>query len=204
MQKKKIKEEIIKEQTPEEQIVEQENIKEKTQENVQQNNNVKKFGIGKIIGLITKTVGWLILILLLIILVRALVYKKYDVFGYRFYLIMSGSMEPTIDVSDAVITKEIDNPQDGDIIAFQYQGAPTVHRIIKTYTENGEKSYQTKGDNNNIPDKGLVNKSQIYGKVIFRIPKVGRAIIFLQKNIVIILILIVGIVIIISLIRRLI
>lgn len=180
-----------------------ENTKDEKTQN-QSKPKKQKSVVSKTFGILGKCVAWLIIVLLIVILVRALVYKKYDVFGYRFYLIMSGSMEPTIDVSDAVITKEMDTYQDNDIIAFEYQGATTVHRIIKTYTENGEKSYQTKGDNNNAADKGLIKKSQIKGKVMYRVPKVGDAIIFLQRNIIIILILIFGGFIIISLIRRLI
>lgn len=155
------------------------------------------------LGIIGKTLGIAIIIFAVVILVRALVLKKYDVFGYRFYLIMSGSMEPTINVGDAVITKEISEPQIGDVIAFEVSNSTTVHRIVKTYTEENNKLYQTKGDNNNAEDRTLLNKEQIKGKVVFKLPKVGDAILFLQKNIVIILILIVGIAIIITLIRRL-
>lgn len=165
----------------------------------------QKSKASKITGIIAKTLGYSIVVLLIIILIRALVYKKYDVFGYRFYIIMSGSMEPTIHVSDGIITKETNDLKDGDIIAFDNQGAITVHRIIKTYTqENGEKLYQTKGDNNNSADRGLVDKTKIKGEVLYRIPKVGNAILFLQRNIVIVLILIVGVTVIIYLVRRLI
>lgn len=165
----------------------------------------QKSKASKITGIIAKTLGYSIVVLLIIILIRALVYKKYDVFGYRFYIIMSGSMEPTIHVSDGIITKETNDLKDGDIIAFDNQGAITVHRIIKTYTqENGEKLYQTKGDNNNSADRGLVDKTKIKGEVLYRIPKVGNVILFLQRNIVIVLILIVGATIIIYLVRRLI
>lgn len=167
------------------------------------NNQTSK--ASKIFGIITKTLGYSIVVLLIIILIRVLVYKKYDIFGYRFYIIMSGSMEPTIHVSDGIITKETNDLKDGDVIAFNNQGAITVHRIIKTYTqENGDKLFQTKGDNNNAVDRGLVEKSQIKGEVICRIPKVGNAILFLQRNIIIILILIIGVAIIIYLVRRLI
>ena len=116
---------------------------------------------------------------------------------------MSGSMEPTIDVGDAVVTKQIENPQVGDVIAFETSNSITVHRIVKEYTEDNNKLYQTKGDNNNTEDKGLLNKEQIKGKVVIRIPKVGNAILFIQKNIIIILVLIVGIAVVITLIRRL-
>ena len=160
--------------------------------------------VSRVLGTIWKIFLIAVVTLVLIILVRALVYKKYDVFGHRFYLIMSGSMEPTIYVSDAVITKEQDTYVEGDIIAFNYGGAPTVHRIVKVYTENDSKMYQTKGDNNNTEDKGLQKHEDVYGKVMYRIPKIGDAILFIQRNIIIILILIIGVAIIVSLVRRLI
>ena len=159
--------------------------------------------ISKILKIIGKVLGIAIIIFAIIILVRVLAFKKYDVFDYRFYLIMSGSMEPTIDVGDAVVTKQIENPQVGDVIAFETSNSITVHRIVKEYTEDNNKLYQTKGDNNNTEDKGLLNKEQIKGKVVIRIPKVGNAILFIQKNIIIILVLIVGIAVVITLIRRL-
>ena len=116
--------------------IEIDNINQNNLEQVEVKENKKeKKIVGKVLGMLGKTLAWSIIIFLVIILIRALAFKKYDVFGYRFYLIMSGSMEPTIHVSDAVITKEIDNPQDGDIIAFQYGSSITVHRITKTYTQ---------------------------------------------------------------------
>lgn len=176
--------------------------KENTASTVNQTKNQKN-SILKTLEIIGKTLGIAIIIFAVAILIRALVLKKYDVFGYRFYLIMSGSMEPTINVGDAVITKEISEPQVGDVIAFEVSNSTTVHRIIKTYTEENNKLYQTKGDNNNTEDKGLLNKQQIKGKVVLKLPKVGDAILFLQKYIVIILVFIVAITIIITLVRRL-
>ena len=158
----------------------------------------------KLLGIFGKILCWTMIISLVAILIRALILKKYDVFGYRFYLIMSGSMEPTINVGDAVITKEITEAKEGDIIAFNYNGATTVHRVVKVYNENEKKLYQTKGDNNNAIDKGLVQIENVTGKVICKIPNIGNIILFLQRNIIIILILIIGVSIIIALIRRLI
>ena len=177
--------------------------KENTKEQPEAGKKKRKI-VSRVLGTIWKIFLIAVVTLVLIILVRALVYKKYDVFGYRFYLIMSGSMEPTIYVSDAVITKEQDTYVEGDIIAFNYGGAPTVHRIVKVYTENDSKMYQTKGDNNNTEDKGLQKHEDVYGKVMYRIPKIGDAILFIQRNIIIILILIIGVAIIVSLVRRLI
>nr|MBP3680423.1 signal peptidase I [Clostridia bacterium] len=181
--------------------VQDKNTQNKNIQNAQHEENKTK----KVINIIFKILGITIIVVAITILIRVLVFKKYDILGYRMYLIMSGSMEPTIQVGDAVITRDISNPQIGDVIAFQPNNTndTTVHRIIKTYTDEEKTVYQTKGDNNNTEDKGLLKIEQIRGKVMFKLPKFGNAILFIKKNIIIIAILLIGIIIVISLIRRL-
>lgn len=62
----------------------------------------------------------------------------------------------------------------GDVVVYrvQEQPAPIIHRIIKI---NGDGTYQTKGDNNlsQLSYELSVKKEQVYGKVIFIIPKLG-------------------------------
>ena len=78
-----------------------------------------------------------------------------SILGYKNYIIVSGSMEPTIMTGDSIFVKEV--PQNeikiNDIISFQDGNIITTHRIIKIEEENGIKKYTTKGDNNNIEDK---------------------------------------------------
>ena len=169
------------------------------------NEKIKKEStIKKIFRIIGKVLIWLMIIFTVIIFVRAFVYKKYDVFGYRFFIIMSGSMEPTIDTSDVVITKEQkDNFQNGDIIAFQNSKAVTVHRIVDISKEDEVTLYQTKGDNNNTVDLKKVKQSEVKGKVVYKLPKVGKAILFINSHIVI-FVSIIALIIIIILVRRLI
>ena len=157
----------------------------------------------KAISITIKTILWALIFITLSLLLITVASQKTDVLGYRLYIIMSGSMEPVIHVKDAIITKQIDEPQNGDIIAFQNGNMITVHRIIKVYTEGDNRLYQTKGDNNNADDPGLVQKSQIKGKVQFILPFVGDAILFLQSHF-IIMILAIGIIVIIIIARRLI
>lgn len=157
----------------------------------------------KILKIIWKIFLCLIVGMCIAILIRVFVFKKFDIFGYRFYLIMSGSMEPTIDANDGVITKNKTDLKEGDIIAFSEGNITTVHRIVKVYTEDEKTMYKTKGDNNNVADNGLVDKSNVKGVVAWRIPKIGKAILFLRKNI-IILVFAIAILIIAILIRRLI
>lgn len=96
------------------------------------------------------------------------------------YVIVSGSMEPTIKVRDAIITKRYDEQElkVGDIITYRsedpyFYGIMVTHRIIDVKTEDGEKVYITKGDHNATQDRLPVNKKQIYGKVVMAIPKIG-------------------------------
>ena len=160
---------------------------------------------GKTMSIIGKTLGIIIIISLIAIIVRALVFKRYDVFGYRFYMIMSGSMEPNIHVGDAVIAKETNTKElkQQDIIAFAHNnGAVTVHRIINIYTEQDKKMYETQGDNNNTPDGQLVQEQDIKGIIVAKIPQVGTALLFIQNHM-IIFIFIIAIIIIAILVRRL-
>lgn len=162
----------------------------------------KKNGPLKIISTAFNIVVWTLIVITLAILLLTVASRKTDVFGYRLYLIMSGSMEPVIHVKDAIVTKEIDEPQVGDVIAFENGDMITVHRIIKVYTEGDNRLYQTKGDNNNSEDPGLVQKSQVKGKVVCTMTALGNIIYYIQTHFVVMIIAI-GIVIMIILVRRL-
>lgn len=168
--------------------------------NIDLERNNKKNVILKILNIILKITLTFIIIFLLFFIVRATVFKKYDIFGYRFYIIMSGSMEPDIKTSDMIITKESDNYKIGDVIAFKDANFVTAHRIVEISTEDGEKIFKTKGDNNNTADRNLVKSQQIKGKIVNKIPKVGKAVLYLKTHW-IILVLLIGIIIIIYLVR---
>ena len=98
------------------------------------------------------------------------------------YTIVSPSMVPSINVLDVVVTKRVDNPEDlkkGDVITFnstdyRYSGVTVTHRIQNIEkTSRGEYLFTTKGDNNNTADSSRISFNEIYGRVLFRIPKIG-------------------------------
>jgi signal peptidase len=105
------------------------------------------------------------------------------------YVIISPSMVPTIKVEDAIIVQrqETKNLKVGDIITFvssdpRYSGITITHRIVrKEKTSSGEVVFRTKGDANNTEDSALVKASDIYGKVILKIPKIGYIQYFLTQ-----------------------
>ena len=98
------------------------------------------------------------------------------VFGFGNAVIETGSMEPKINPGDMIIIRKQKDYQNDDVITFKTTGLPVTHRIIAK-TDNG---YITQGDANNTPDKEI-NKTQVIGKVISTIPKIGYLIWFLQS-----------------------
>jgi len=115
--------------------------------------------------------------------------------GIKTYVIISGSMEPKINIGDIVIAKNIKNEEEeinvGDIIAFRKGESVITHRIVKIEKdENGILRITTKGDNNNTNDSESILINNIEGKIINVIPKIGTFILIFQKKIIIIIIII--------------
>ena len=150
---------------------------------------MKKDKRGKISNIIK---GIIIVILLFVLLVNVYVMiqvktKPDDVpsiFGYKPFIVLSGSMETEIYIGDLVIIKEIDASElkVNDIIAFrEADNLVTTHRIINIVEMNGDLYFETKGDNNNTKDEGLVSADSIEGKYHSKIPDIGNAILFIQQ-----------------------
>ena len=105
------------------------------------------------------------------------------------YVIVSQSMVPTININDAIVVKRENNDHYniGDIISFfttefDHAGIVVTHRIVgkKSYDVK-ESFYTTKGDNNPVPDMKSVATKNVYGKVMFIIPKLGYIQSFLSQ-----------------------
>lgn len=96
--------------------------------------------------------------------------KIYDFVKFRSYIIVSPSMEPTINAGDMIFVKKVnvDKLEEGDIISFNKENIVATHRIINI---DGD-TVTTKGDNNNLEDTPI-KKSDVIGKYSFRIPKIG-------------------------------
>jgi len=88
-------------------------------------------------------------------------------------VVLTGSMEPSFHRGDILfITWDYTPPESGDIVVFKVpsQEIPIVHRVIATQVlENGDYNCLTKGDNNEINDRGLYEKRQLWltGKNLF-------------------------------------
>ena len=131
----------------------------------------------------------LIMIIVFLVFVINFIDKQYNLKSgknkkdlFSAYTIVSPSMVPAINVLDVVVTMRVNSPEDlekGDIITFnstdyRYSGVLVTHRIVDIEkTTSGEYLYTTKGDNNNTQDSSRISFDEIYGRVLFRIPKIG-------------------------------
>ena len=112
---------------------------------------------------------------------------KFPIFGS--YVILTKSMVPTINVNDAVLVKRSDLEEFsiGDIITFSsidsaHNGMTITHRIVGTQKDSyGNLAFRTKGDNNSRDDNAYVPYSNIFGKVILKMPKLGYIQSFISK-----------------------
>ncbi len=143
------------------------------------------------IKFITGILSWVVLILLVIVAAFLLYYfvsmKVYAQKGeaYRppisLYTILTQSMVPNINPNDVIVDIKVEKPEDikiGDVITFVSsatltKGMTITHRVVDIKVENGEYQFFTKGDANIPMDGSPAKFSNILGKVLFRVPKLG-------------------------------
>ena len=98
-------------------------------------------------------------------------------FNHQIKVVVSGSMEPEIQTGSVILNKlpvSDTTYGKGDIITFHSGNKLITHRIVDVKEVQGEKVYQTKGDNNNAPEMEYVPEEEIAGKYTgFTIPKLG-------------------------------
>lgn len=105
------------------------------------------------------------------------------IFGVTPFVVMSGSMEPTIPAGSVVFVNTKDTEVEvGDVVTYtiavgEGKGAFVTHRV-NAIDDSG--LIQTKGDNNENPD-GYLDPEAIKGTVWFHIPYAGYVLEQLQE-----------------------
>ena len=141
----------------------------------------------KIISIIILVIALPILFVNVVILADSALHPEEvpSFFGYKPFIVLSGSMRNVINEGDLVLSKECDtsNLKVGDIISFKEEEIVVTHRIIDIVSENGEKHFITKGDNNDTQDSGFVLAENIEGIFLFKVSGLGNVAMFLQTPI---------------------
>ncbi len=151
-----------------------------------------------------KVVKRIIVIIITIILFSVLSFNLYNLFcqkilkqdlpsigGYAVLEVISGSMEPTINIGDLIIIdKNASSYQENDIVTFyDVNGSFVTHRIVSI----ADGKMITKGDNkaNSLDDATSIDN--IVGKYVFKISFLGNIIQAFKNPLVSIMIFIIGI-----------
>ncbi len=102
--------------------------------------------------------------------------------AFSIYTIMTGSMVPEINVRDIIINTRINSPEDikvGDVITFISSSSFTkdmtmTHRVVDINIVDGNYEYTTKGDANQIEDSAPAKYSNVIGRAVIKLPKLGN------------------------------
>lgn len=111
-----------------------------------------------------------------------------SVLGFRFYTVLTPSMEPAYSVGDMVVVKVTGAGRInvGDVITFNPSSdgeAHLTHRVVEkleNFQGTGVTCFRTKGDANNAADSFVIDEGRVIGVVQFGIPALGYIVRFVQ------------------------
>lgn len=163
--------------------------------------DTKQFNSKLMLKYVSTIFSWTVFALLSVVGVLLIYYflssKLYATQGEKFepafsiYTIVSGSMEPTINVYDVIINSKIDDNEKikvNDVVTFtststNTAGMTITHRVVGVRNlDDGSLCYVTRGDNNTNEDTNCVARKNIIGKVSAVIPQLGRIQFFLASK----------------------
>ena len=147
------------------------------------------------------TIGYVVISLLLVAMMIFCIFLAIQiikngyatVFGRSAFRVVTGSMEPAIEVGEIIICRqtEAEELKVGDIISYRsplsgMRGAIITHRIADIIREpSGAIAFETKGDANLTADPYYIHSDDIIGKMVWRSGDsfINRAIEFLTSRI---------------------
>lgn len=102
--------------------------------------------------------------------------------GYKNFIILSGSMSNTLNEGDIIFVKEKVEIKNNDIISFKEGKSVVTHRVIEILNENDQLFFRTKGDSNKTIDDRLISRNEVEGVYCFKIAKIGLIILFFRSE----------------------
>jgi signal peptidase len=101
-----------------------------------------------------------------------------NILTYKSFVVQSGSMEPAIMTGDIVVVSHQEKYFVNDVVTFYDADHKIItHRLVEINNE-----YLTKGDANRSFDEAKVSSSQIIGKVILVVPRLGYLMAFIKTT----------------------
>jgi signal peptidase len=108
-------------------------------------------------------------------------------FDARPLAVLSGSMEPTLGTGDISVVRSIAplDARPGDVVTFRDPSNSDrliTHRVRTMRAEGGAVVFVTKGDANDGSERWRVPASGEIGRVLYRIPELGWALMFARSK----------------------
>ena len=139
---------------------------------------IQKLKNNKILKIIGNILYAIIFIIVLFILIIAILQRttnnEITLFGYRIFVVATGSMVPEYEVGDVLVSKEVDPAtiQVGDDIVYKgkegsFKDKIVTHQVIMIEKENENYRIQTKGIANTKEDPEIT-QNEVIGKVIYK------------------------------------
>ena len=102
---------------------------------------------------------------------------------YCLIVIATPSMTGEINQGDAIVYEKYDGQTitEGTVVVFTTNGKSLiVHRVVDIDQKNGTTYYTTKGDANEDVDAGAITEENLRGVVLFKVPQIGNASLWLR------------------------
>ena len=146
----------------------------------------RRFTASGVLGVVLCIVFIPLIVVNLVLIVSS--YLKPDelpgVLGVKPAVVLSGSMDPAIQVGDLIFVNDCDPAalKEGDVVCYLSSGKAITHRIVSIAEgDDGQPRLVTKGDANNAEDRLAVSFDQVQGQWSgARGPGLGNAILFMQ------------------------
>ncbi len=142
------------------------------------------------LSIFRKILKWLVGVFFIYLFI-ALLFENVAVFNrYQHYIIVSGSMQPTIDIGDVVIINrqfDIDTLESDTIIAFNTEinsnEVVVVHYLDSIVAVNGNYEIRTRPEGTDALDDWVLSENDLIGVYQWHIPRLGRFLFFTQSTI---------------------
>ena len=141
----------------------------------------KKKTFNRIMSAVTTVVLVLLIVLLLFMFIARASGNSFSLFGFNFFRVQSGSMEPTLQIGDLIMVQKTSakDSHKGDIVSYkadegEMDGNIVTHRVITEPRSQGDGYILlTQGDANDLPDPEITS-DQLIGKYVTTLWLMGK------------------------------
>ncbi len=146
----------------------------------------------KILSILQKVLIGLFILLMVSVLVMRLKGNNPHIFGYSLYVIISPSMEPSLEVGDVILSKKIKDYSDlevNDVVTYRgevgsYKDKIITHQIIEIIEADGHYRFKTQGTKEGAQVDPEISEDQLISKMLFEVPLLGSFMSLMNNRIV--------------------